>query len=321
VSRPIRIALFAAGLLAMGILIERSGPTVLLAMLRRIGWNILIVIVLYGLHVMCRALALWRVVLGSRVRFMDVLRVRLAAETVEVLTATGPFLAEPAKGWLLTRRGLTPTEAFAAVATEYLLYTTLSAALSVSAYWWLASSGLLTTLRPAAIIITAIMAAFLGGVAFAVWSGIGLVTPSIRASGALIGPTRAARAATAFAPVEHVVLSFLHDHPARLVQVLAIQATGHALFIVEILIVIAALGVHLSVKDAVIIEGGAKVIGVAFFFIPGQVGASEAVYASLLTAVGLSASAGLTLALIRRLRSLCVASVGLFTATRFSQNA
>jgi uncharacterized membrane protein YbhN (UPF0104 family) len=155
------------------------------------------------------------------------------------------------------------------------------------------------------------MAAFLGAVCFAAISGIGLIVPIVQASGALIGRSRAVRVVQAIDPVERVLVSFLHERRARLAEVLAIDAAGHALLITEIWVALTALGVPFSIHDPLIIEGGAKLIGLAFFFIPGQVGASESVYAVLVRAVGLSASVGLTLALVRRLRSLCVASAGL----------
>ena len=105
-------------------------------------------------------------------------------------------------------------------------------------------------------------------------------------------------------PVERVLVSFLHDQPARLGEVLAIEAVAQSLLMLEICVVLASLGATLSVREPLIIEGGGKLTVIAFFFIPGQVGAAEAVSASLLRAVGLPASAGLTLAFVRRIRSL-----------------
>jgi hypothetical protein len=40
--------------------------------------------------------------------------IRLSGEAVQVLTLTGPFLAEPTPAWLLQRRRFTLTEGFAA---------------------------------------------------------------------------------------------------------------------------------------------------------------------------------------------------------------
>ena len=57
-------------------------------------------------------------------------------------------------------------------------------------------------------------------------------------------------------------------------------------------------------------EGGVKFIAIAFAFIPGQFGALEGTYALVFAAIGLPAAVGLTVALVRRMRGLLVASVG-----------
>src|SRR5205814_7426212 len=110
--------------------------------------------------------------------YSDVLRITLAGEAVEWLTLTGPFLAEPAKGWLLGRRGIRTASAFAAVITEYLLYSGVSSVVGVFALSLLLSRDLLPApLRPVAALITIVMVAFLAAIAFASLTGIGLIVP------------------------------------------------------------------------------------------------------------------------------------------------
>jgi len=58
-------------------------------------------------------------------------------ETIQFLTFTGPFLAEPAKMWLLQKRGLSPKRAVAATVSEYLIYTLTSAAFAIAALIYL----------------------------------------------------------------------------------------------------------------------------------------------------------------------------------------
>jgi hypothetical protein len=157
-----------------------------------------------------------------------VLRIRLSGESVEWLTFTGPFLAEPAKGWLLKRRGVSTPAAFAAVVTEYLLYTATSSCLGI------------------------LIAAFITAFIFASLSGIGVIVPILRRSRLVLGRRGGDRA---------------------------------------------------------------RSVAVVFAFIPGQIGASESVYALLVSAIGLSAAAGVSLALVRRLRGLTVAALGLILLT------
>ena len=57
-----------------------------------------------------------------------------------------------------------------------------------------------------------------------------------------------------------------------------------------------------------VVEGGIKFVRIAFFFIPTQVGVSEGTYAILFDTLGLTAAAGVSLAFIRRPRTLAVAA-------------
>src|SRR5438128_1612315 len=125
-------------------------------MLQGVGWNFLAAAAIYSGHLGIRAAALWRCVLGRPVSYGDVLRIRLSGDALETLTFTGPFLAEPAKGWLLKHRGLATADAFAAVATEYLVYTVVSSSLAIVAILLLLAQSLLPPpVRPAAMAILA----------------------------------------------------------------------------------------------------------------------------------------------------------------------
>jgi hypothetical protein len=100
----------------------------------------------------------------------------------------------------------------------------------------------------------------------------------------------------------------------RLAEVVAIETAAHLLLIFEVWVVLNALGFS-GALNALIIEGGAKLSGLVFAFVPGQVGAAESVYVLLARAVGLPAAVGLTLALVRRVRGLLVGAVGVGVLT------
>jgi hypothetical protein len=289
----------------------RAGPGLVLDMVARLGWGFFAIAGIYGVHVMLRAEALRRTIFQSPVTYADALRIRLAGDAVEKLTFTGPFLAEPAKGWLLKKRGLPGAEAFAAVATEYLLYTVTSAGLAIAAVSLLLTRDTVPSgVRTAAVIAMAIAIGFLAAFVIASVTGIGLIAPILSRSRIAIGRRRADAAAQAFAPVEAVIITFLHRHPARVAQVLVVETAAQGMLITEVLVAITGLGVGLSATDSLILEGGAKFVATAFALIPGQMGASEGVYALLAGAIGLPAAAGLTLALVRRVRGLLIASAG-----------
>src|SRR5437867_3138866 len=107
--------LLLTGLAVVAWLVWHVGPQIVGRMLVHVGWSFPAIAGIYAIHVVVRATALWRTMPAGNVRYTDVLRIRVLSEAVERLTFTGPFLAEPAKGWLLTRRGLSTVSAFAAV--------------------------------------------------------------------------------------------------------------------------------------------------------------------------------------------------------------
>ncbi|MXZ33968.1 MAG: hypothetical protein F4Z21_01620 [Acidobacteria bacterium] len=60
-----------------------------------------------------------------------------------------------------------------------------------------------------------------------------------------------------------------------------------------------------------LIETASKFISLLFLFVPMQLGVAEGAYALVLALLSLPAAVGVTLSLVRRLRSLLVAGVGL----------
>ena len=311
----VRVVWLIAGLCVAVLLVWHVGFLVVVEMLIRVGWRFPIVAGIYFLHVAVRAAALRRVLFTSTISYSDVLRIRLSTEAVEALTFTGPFLAEPAKGWLLTRRGVPTSAAFAAVITEYLLYTLASCFVAIPAITLLLTRHALpTAVRPAAAIVLLAVVAFVGAFAWASMTGIGLIVPGLRAIRVVIG-ARAIVAADRFVDVECQIIEFLHRRRRQLAAVMSIEAAAQALLVIEIWVVMFALGFRPSWSASLTIEGGVKFVGVAFAFVPGQFGASETVYALLAGALGFSTAAGVGLALVRRLRTLPVAILGLIVGS------
>jgi len=316
VSRLVRLLILLAGALVLGALIRRVGLTTILSLIRQVGSALKLIVLLYGIHVAFRALSLHRTLVGTVARFTDVLRVRLAAEAIEMLTFTGPVFAEPAKGFLLTRRGLHASTAYGAVATEYLIYTFVSACLAViSLSILIARHQLVGALRGGAIAIIVGMSIYILGCTFAAVTGVGLLGPGIRIATRVLGQKRSQHFSAVVAPAESFIVTFLHARPAQLTQVIAIELGAHVLLAGEVWVMLSALGVARSFGLALLAEGAVKFIGSVFAFVPGQLGAAEGSYVVVFRALGFPDAVGLTVALVRRLRSVLVGGVCLAIVT------
>lgn len=313
--RRVRLVSLLAGLALFVYLFVHLGPAAVLSMLARIGWGAVPIALAYAAYQLLRAAALSASVpTGRAIAFRDALWIRLSGEAVQFLTFTGPFLAEPAKAMLLRGRGLSTIEGFAATITEYLAYTITSAVLSVGALSYLLLSGDLEGgVRTAALVILAIMIVFLLSSAWAIIARRHLL-------GAILGgvaslPLVRRRLRPDMAAVhrtEELLLDVMHDHPRRFARVLAIESASHALHILEMYVILLALSVPVSMLTVVLVEGAAKFISLAFFFIPGQVGASEGAHTIIFEVVGLPAVAGFTVPFVRRIRGGVVAALGLW---------
>lgn len=319
----LRLIFLVVGVLVFIWLFVALGPGAIVEMLGRIGWAAMPIALTYGTYQSARALALSACVpTGRTLRFSDALWIRLSGEAVQFLTFTGPFLAEPAKAWLLKRRGLTAIEGFATTITEYLSYTFTAAVLSIAAIWWLlAHDALSGGNRGAGIVILCIMAGFLVSGAMAIYLRIHLLGAILERIAALPLVRRRLKPNMADVHrVEDLLLEVMHDRPARFASILATEAVSHTLHIFELFLILRALELGAGIGTAALIEGAAKFIGLAFFFIPGQVGASEGAHTIIFEAVGLSAVAGFTVPFVRRIRSIVVAAAGLTSMSVLSRS-
>jgi hypothetical protein len=310
--RVTRILLLAGGVVVLAALVASIGLDVIATTLGQVGLGFLWVSMMYLGHVILRASALWKALPSRDLGYRPVLRIRLVGEAVEMLTFTGPFLAEPAKGRLLSGQGIASAHAFGAVVIEYLLYTVVSAWLAGAAFSIFLSRGTLPDgLHGPVVGMLVAVIVFTLGTAFAAVSGIGLIAPTLQAVGSVISARRTAALVSRIKPIERVLVSFLHEEPWRVLELLAFEFAGHGLLVAEIWVILRALGIHIAAVDALCFEGGVKFIAVVFAFVPGQIGAAEGTYTLLARGLGLPVAAGLTLALVRRIRALIVAGLGL----------
>jgi hypothetical protein len=120
--------------------------------------------------------------------------------------------------------------------------------------------------------------------------------------------------------MEDALLAFLHDRPQRLVATVALEAAAQAFLVLELFAFLHALNLAASLSDTFMIEGSIKFIGLAFAFVPMQVGVAEGAYSAIFDAIGLPPAAGFTLAFARRIRTIAVAGVGLPTLARLMRD-
>ena len=310
--RVVRIVLLALGIALLVWLTARLGVHQIVAMLMALRWAAVPVVLIFSAHQFVRAVVLTLCVCGpERLSIVDAVRVRIAGEAVDFLSFSGPLAAEPAKAWLLHKRGFDVSVGLAATLAEYLTSSFVAAALVLAGVVYV-----LTMLHPsgpiraAAAIVVLVMSSFL--VLFVV--GIGL---RIHIIGAVVrGVLRLwprGDSVSAHLPAldraEDLLIGTLRDAPRRLVAIVSLEALAQAFLVVELWWLLSTLRMPAGIGQAALIEGTIKCMNEAF--VPGQVGIAEGAYAVVFSVFGLLPAAGLTISLARRIRNALTAAVGL----------
>ncbi len=316
--RSLRILLLIAGLAVIALLIRHTGPQLVWSMLLTVGWRVPVIAGIYGTYLVTRGFALWGSAPAGTLRLGDALRIRLSGDVIESLTFT-QIISEPARGWLLTRQGMSIADAFGTIAIEFVLYDIPTSVMEIVAVvFLLANDAVPHATRVPFMLVLIVPVSFLSACTWAAVTGRGVIAPAVRKLGVFVGTARAEWLVARFAPSERVLVDFLHVERRRFLRVLAFETTSQLLLVLEVWLVLTALG-YASPLGALVIEGGAKLISLVFVMIPGQVGASESVYALLARGIGVPAAAGLTLALVRRIRNLLVAGIVISALTFFTE--
>jgi hypothetical protein len=240
----------------------------------RVGWGFAVVLLISGLRETAKAAA-WTQTLtrANPLPVFHALRARLAGEAIGALLPMGFLLGEPTKARYLDDRMPFAT-AFSALMLEFGFYI-------------------------ASLVV-------LGGVAlfvFAPWR----IAVAVTGAGALILP-----ALTPLRRAAEPLRRFIAHDPMRASRVAALQVAYHALGITEAYIVLRLLNpAGAAWTAAAAFEMLNRGVTVAFKMVPMRVGVDEAGAALVATHLAIGAATGVMLALVRKLRVLFWAALGL----------
>jgi phosphatidylglycerophosphate synthase len=278
---------------------------------RRLGLALALSLVASGVWHLARTWAWsWCFPRSTRVPFLRLARVRLAAEAFSYLTLRG-IAGEPLKVVLLAD-DIDPRIATAAVALERIAYMVGTAVIvgagSLAAIAMLPLSRnwfrIFRAFAIAAGVVTFLTAVVLAG------RGSYLIALVERID-AVFGTSMArGRTGRFVGAVECNLLELVRGNPARLAVLMTATLLAYASMAAEAWIILRAAGVSVSFTAALAVETFSRVASFASAFIPANLGALEASSIAAVTAVG-AAAAGAPLALARRLRGLFWAGLGL----------
>ena len=294
-------------------LVLRTGPRAVWHELGVVGWGLALIIVLGGVSQLVKTCA-WRQALNCNIRGPSWSRsfvAQLISDGIGQFGVAGKVLGEGMRISLV--RGTVPLpSALSAGAIDAGLHSFTAVLITVSGIAaTLLVAPLSSTWRTYALLLVAALmsTAILGAVA--VTKRWHLIGNALRASGRLPG---IGKWITAKQPIidsaEDSLLAFHDEAPAAFWASLICNLLWHVLAVLEVYVILRFMGTRIAVGGAFIVEGLTKVINLVGALNPGNFGTYE--FGNMLIAkiFGVTSTAGLTLALCRRTRTVFWAGIG-----------
>jgi len=310
----ILVALVGVGLLVFTI--RRVGWSEVVSGVTSVGWWFLAVVLLGATRMACRARAWMACAADPQLRFRDAFGAMIAADALGNLTPLGLLASEPTK-IMLTRSRVSTVTSVASVTIENAFYTASVAAVLLAGTWFFFQrAGVTPALAQIAEVI--VIAIAIAGVV-GLW--LARSQPAVLSRAAPLITRLAGRTAVpaeAIREVEARIYGVLKWPPARLAQVGGWEALFHVAAVTEVWMVLRLLpgGANATIVDAFLLESAGRFVTIAFKFIPYRLGIDEAGSGAVAQAIGIGPAAGVTLALVRRLRILCLNAAGLLVLAR-----
>jgi hypothetical protein len=292
----------AAGVVVLAAFVWTTGAAKLWEGIRNVGWMFPVIIALGGLRFLVRAWA-WTLCaepahpIGIGRAFTAV----LAGDAIGNVTPLGPIVGEPAKA-ALVRSAVPLQPALTALAIENIFYTLATAAMIVAG-----TIALLFAFElPPGLREFSEVAVFVILLALAVCLGILWRRPAIISRWLPLFAPRGSRLHSKvdrMEALEQQVYTFASRRRAVVLPVVLLETSFHGLGVVETYLALwMILGEHPLVIHSFILETANRVITVAFKFIPFQLGVGEVGSGAVTAVLGLGATSGGTLSIVRKAR-------------------
>jgi hypothetical protein len=319
---PIGVAGAVAGLALFAYTIHQTGTAPIADGVRRVGAGFLIILLLAGLRMLARSWA-WTLCGddGRALRVRDTFPALLTGDALGNLTPLGLLVSEPAKAALVRHR-VSLLSALSGIAVENLFYT-LTVALVIA-------SGTVALLFefdvPRALRLVSLGA--LAGVTAIAAVMIAIVAGQVRIVGGVtrwadargVGPASLRARLAKLGALEDHIHAFHQHHPGRALPVLLLELSFHALGVAEVWVTLLLLlgATAPGLLTVFVLEAVNRTITVAFKFVPLRLGVDEAGTELLARTLGLGTGIGVTMAIVRKVRVLVWAGVGVALLLRHS---
>jgi uncharacterized protein (TIRG00374 family) len=314
-NRKLQAGLFVLGAAAFSYLVAQIGAGRLAHDAAQTGWLIVPIVSLYAFVYACSARA-WQLTMESDPRKPSFLRTYATLVSAGAINFLTPLINMGGEPYRIA--ALTPYVGTRRAAGSVILHRMLHALAYVLV--WLTALGLAFALLPhgaAPTIVLVLTAAVLVGVIALLLFGHrrGVLEPVLdwmhRMPLIRRAATRLERHRALLGEVDRQITDFYHRQPRRFIQAVGLEYVSRCIFMVELVLIAASLGVHLGYFRAFAIGGLEALVGNVLFFVPFELGAREGAYYVLFGLFGLDPQLGVYTSIVSRLRDFSWIAVGL----------
>ncbi|MGH9840826.1 MAG: lysylphosphatidylglycerol synthase domain-containing protein [Blastocatellia bacterium] len=316
-SRLLAILSAVIGLALFIYVLDQTGLGEIRGNIQKLGAGFLLILAISSSRYLSRTAAWLRCMSPPerRVGFWTLWRARLAGEAVGDLTF-GPVVAEPLRLIALGDK-VSLSSGVSSLAVENIAYTVSSCLMVMAgAVALLANFGLQGSVRMA-------MLASLAAVTLIVASSVIFINRRWKLGSGMASmlarrlvydqSKRAAIEAKIdrLRELEEYVFDFYSRRPKDFFLLALCEAAFHFAGVLEIYATLRLMGVDLNFATAFMLESVNRAINIAFIFVPALVGVDEALTRLLTDTLGLGGTAGVTLAIVRKIRMFFWIGLGL----------
>ena len=303
----------------LGYLLRRAGVSTVVQALRLLGAGFLVLLILSGIRHGLRAIA-WRLCVDPGAhsqRFWELFTLRLMGESVTDLSPAGPFLGESVKIWAVSK-SISAKFGVTSVVIEDLVYS-LGTGLFVFAGFLilLAATARNYHLVKAGGAIFLLILAIIAAVTVTVRKSHLPEKLSLRIRNTSVGQTLVARYGQVVRSWQTGIRDFFQTRRKLLFVVLSIEIAVNLISLAETYLILKGATPHASYLDAYLVESANRCAQLVASFVPFGLGVDEGTTTATLHSLGRSLSEGVSVAAIRKLRSLFWDFLGLGLAAHF----
>ena len=311
----VQLGILLGGSVLLIMLVRANDPAALSANLRLAGWGILLVIGQEIIAVVANTLGWWAAFPKPRpaVPFRHLVAARLAGDAFNYVTPTASIGGELVRGRVLAGQA-SRMDLATSIAVAKLCQTVAQVLfITIGVAWAFATSPLPRTLRLELGILTG--ALIVAATALVVAQRRGLFGGFAWILSVLDRRGRFADLGARLRQLD-VRIAQAHRAHAPMVASCAWFFLGWALGVFEIYLILWLLALPASLTLALTIEALSQIIDAVLFFVPAKLGTQEGGKVVIFSALAIDATKGLSLGVMRRVRELVWATVGLLILWR-----